>query len=599
MTLVAGRLSLSPDDLRALGRTGDMAAVAPLIDLISDSSGALVRVAALALRDLHQRHRDRFGYGDAVEAEITARGREPAVVPQLAGALSEADPTEQVAICFVLGVLRDPSTAPVLTALLDATPMVAQAAAGALKSLGDPHGEGQVLEGIRRGSSSHKRALLPFVSSVGGTPDVIQCLTDEDADLRVLACEALGRMGGVTAVGALFPLLADRDGRVSYAAMAAIQSLGSRETVRLAIGAAHSPDVRVRRAGLRILAHSGSSAALEVLLAGVHDPDEHVRDSALQGLPFMGDARALDALIAAANDPAGRTRASAMRGLGQCAGEPRASASLLRGLDDPDSWVRTFACQALGKLAFEPAAAAIAKLLDDAAGHVRVAAIEALSYLTSEHAMSTLKEAAAGEDSDIQCAAMIGLGVAKRADALPVILHGARSAEPATRLAAISALTSFRSPEVLGALATAAADSEEGVRGAALRFLSAMPGTHATSLLIGLLRRTALAEPVLSALSLHVEGRVAGLVQALESADDETAAALTSVLVRLRRPDAAAALVTAMSLANVAARKAAASALAVLAGAAALDALRKAASDDPEPEVRQVCSLLAARLASR
>jgi HEAT repeat protein len=88
---------------------------------------------------------------------------------------------------------------------------------------------------------------------------------------------------------------------------------------------------------------------------------------------------------------------------------------------------------------------------------------------------------------------------------------------------------------------------------------------------------------------------VAGIVGALEAADDEAASALASALVRLRRRDATAALFEVMRKPNVAARKAVAGALGGLGGKEATAALRTAADEDPEPEVRQICSLLLAR----
>ncbi|HXI56812.1 MAG TPA: HEAT repeat domain-containing protein, partial [Polyangia bacterium] len=224
---------------RALGRTGDTAAVLPLVRLIDKSPGALVRLIAGALVDLHQRHGERFGDGGAVTTAIAASPGAQGVVRRLVRALTEGDASEQANICFLLGVLRDPSAASSLMALLDAAPVVAQAAANALRGFGALVEE-QVLQGIRDGNSSHKRALLPILAGRLGVTEVVACLRDDDADVRVMACQALARMGTVDAVGALFPLLADDDHRVSLAAVAAIQSLGSRETDRLAIQAAQS-----------------------------------------------------------------------------------------------------------------------------------------------------------------------------------------------------------------------------------------------------------------------------------------------------------------------------------------------------------------------
>jgi HEAT repeat protein len=594
LTALLEQPQYATEAVRALGRTGDVTAVAPLIRLFSRSSSSLVRLLAVALHELHQRYQERFGNGDAVTAEIRGAARASGIVRQLVLGLTEGDPGEKAAVCFCLGVIGDPAAAPALTALLDAPPPIADVAATALRGLG-PQVEQQILQSIRAGDSAHKRALLPFVSSNGATNEVVACLRDADADVRVLACEALARTGAVAAVGELFPLLGDADPRVSYAAVAAIQSLGSPETERLAVAAASSADVRVRRAALRILGYFGSSLGLDAFLAALHDADERVREAAVQGLPFMDDPRAFEALLAAAKDAVDRTRAAAMRSLGQCAGDLRASAYLLKGLGDPDAWVRYYACQSLGKLAFEPAAEAIVRLLADPAGQVRVAAVEALSCLRGDVAARALNAAATDPDSDIQRAALVGLGVAQRSESLPLILNAARSPDPATRLVAVSALAGFRTLAVLSAFRVAASDPDESVRTASIGFLAAMTGGPATRTLITLLGTPASTEQVLAALSVHVEGRIAGLLSGLEEADDETAPALTSALARMRRPDASAALVKVMNMRNVPARKAAASALAVLASKEALSVLKDAARHDPEPEVRQICSLLLAR----
>ena len=579
---------------RALGRTGDAAAVAPLMALVARSSNVtLVRLVAVALAELHERYGERVGNSQAVNAGIKNDPAGAGLTRQLIRALADGDTNERTAICFLLGVLGGPLAGPPLTGLLDGPPPVAQAAAAAMKALG-PSVEEDVLQSIRGGGSSQRRALLPFISSAAGSPEATACLADEDPDVRVLACEALGRIGAVASAAALFPLLADPDPRVTYAAIAAIQSLGSVETERRAIAAAGSSDVRVRRAAMRILAYFGTPAALDVFLTALNDPDERVRESAVQGLPMMDDPRAFEALLTAARDDAERTRAAAMRSLGQCVGDLRASAYLLKGLADPDGWVRYYACQALGKMAFEPAADAIVRLLADGVGQVRVAAVEALSCLRGERAVKALETAAGDDDGDIRRAAILGLGVARRQEALPLILEAARAPDTATRLVALSALASFRSPEVVEAFRRAAVDTDESVRTAAIGFLAAMTGSTATRVLAELLRVQA-PEPVLAALSLHVDGRIPGLAGALEGADEQLAPPIASALTRLRRPDATAVLIAAMDLPNVAARKAAASALAVISGKDALAVLARAAREDPELEVRQICSLLLAR----
>ena len=277
---------------RALGRTGDIAAVAPLMTLVAHAGLSTVRIAALAVKDLHQRYGERFGNGDDVQDVIRLGRNSDGVVRQLTRALGEGDPAEQAAICFLLGAERDPSSAPVLTGLLDGNEEVAREAALALKRLG-PQAEDQIVAGIRLHDSGQRRALLPLVSSPGASREVVDCLKDGDPEVRALACEALARTGATDAVGALFSLLADSNARVLYAAMAAIQSLGSRETEKLAIAAAHSNDPRVRGAALRIITYFGFATAMDEILGALSDADERVRDITIQGLPFMDDPRAL------------------------------------------------------------------------------------------------------------------------------------------------------------------------------------------------------------------------------------------------------------------------------------------------------------------
>ncbi|HEY4188268.1 MAG TPA: HEAT repeat domain-containing protein [Polyangia bacterium] len=588
---------------RALGRTGDIGAVAPLMRLLLRAGAATVRVAAIALKDLLQRHRERFGNDEAIAAAIRLAGGDAGVARQLTRALTEGDAAEQAAICFLLGESGDPAAATALTARLDASsPEVAGAATAALRRLG-PQADEQILVGLRTGDVAQRCALLPLVARAAAAPAVVACLGDGDPEVRALACDALARMGVTSVVGALFPLLADANPRVAFAATAAIQSLGSHETETLARAALGSPDARVRRAAVRILGYFGAPTMVADVLGALSDEDERVRESAIQALPFLDDPRALETLLAAARDPSERTRAAAMRSLGQSSGDLRVSSFLLRGLSDQDAWVRYYACQALGKLAFAPATEAIVRLLHDPAGQVRVAAVEALSCMPGEPAIEALKIALHDADGDVRRTAIIGLGVAKRDETLPLMMEAAVSSDAATRLVALSAFGGFRAPEVLRALHDAASDEDESVRTAAIGFLAATPGIAATQTLTELLRETTNREPIIEALSLLSEGRVAGLQAALETSDDELSAALTSALTRLHRPDATAVLLGAMTMPNVAARKAAASALGARvnqggpAGKAALAALTKAAHEDPESEVRQICSLLLARLA--
>jgi HEAT repeat protein len=275
--------------------------------------------------------------------------------------------------------------------------------------------------------------------------------------------------------------------------------------------------------------------------------------------------------------------------------DPRTAANLLQGLRDGDPWVRYYACQSLGKLRVESAATAIVALLGDEAGQARVAAVEALSHFSSPAALAALRDAAVGVDPDARRAALIGLGISRRPEAHPILLEAAASADPATRLVAISALADTDSPATLPALARAAVDSDENVRSAALGFIGAMSGTDGTRVLIDLLRGAADPDVVVQLLATPHSGRDGTILAALDGADDDQAPLLTAALARMRTAEARVGLMQAMASPSVATRKSAAAVLGTFRTGDALEALRHAADNDADPQVRRICAVLLAK----
>ncbi|RKG61893.1 HEAT repeat domain-containing protein [Corallococcus sp. AB011P] len=582
---------------RALGRTGQEAAVPALVGLLQRGNDAVVRVAAVALVEIHDAQVQRFGGARTVPSVLRSTSSEPHPTGRrLAQVIAGADAGEKTSVARLLGWVGGADAATGLLKLLDSQDLgVSRAAAAALGELG-AEADAQILQALREGDSSRRRVLLPLVGKrSAAVPDVLLCLEDRDATVRALAAETLSRIGDTSAVPALFARLADEDPRVSQAVVGAIQSLGSETTENLALEAARSTDVRQRRAALRIVAYFGYPRGLDALLLAMRDPDERLRDAAIYGLPFIDDPRAVDALLAAANHESERTRATAMRALGQTDKQARITSTLLGGLNDRDPWVRYYACQSLGKLNEEAAADAIVALANDDAGQVRVAVVDALAHMHTESAMAALRRAASSADADVRRAALLGLGVARRPDALPVLLEAVHSEDPATRLVALSAVAEYDAPETLPALLRAAGDRDDSVRSAAVGFLATRTGSHATQQLVSLLGDVMLREQVVSALALPVEGRLPGLMAALEVSDDATAPLLVAALARMRRADARAALMQSLIGASPAGRRASAPAVAALGTVEAREALDKAAHRDEDPEVRRACLLALGR----
>lgn len=581
-----------PEASRALGRSGEKSAITPLMSLLGSPVDAVVRVGAHSLCELRDRYQEKSG-GDTFVFDTYVRGHvKSEIVRRLGRVLPQSDSNEGSAICSLLGIIGDSEAAPALTFALEADGPMATAAAVALKKIGQD-ADASLLSAIRNASSERRKVLLPLVTRSSAAPEIADCLSDTDHEIRALTCDTLARLGNPAVVKRLFPLLQDDNLRVVHSATAAIQALGSRETLELASQAADSANPIVRRSALRILSYFGDSSALKPLLKGLNDTDPRVQEAAIQGLPFLEVSEALEALFDSAKSANARTRAMAMRAFGQLqTGSETVYSILMEGLKDSDSWTRYYSCQSLGRLKFIPASSDVAKLLDDDAGQVRVAAVEALSHFDSPVAHKALKTAAESSDLEVRRAALVGLGLVRRAEDLPVLLSAASSADVATRLMALSAIANFTTGRVLGALSSAASDSDEQVSTSAISLLGTRREQEATEVLVELLSVPALAERAKVALFSPSEGRTAGILVALDSADHELAATLVSILSRLQRPEARIALLSAMKLNNVAARKAAAPALAARRDPEMVSVLQEAAENDPDQEVRQICALL-------
>ena len=570
---------------RALGRSGEPAAAGPLAAQLRKANDAMARVVAVALCALHARALELFGTAGPVEDALRQAQDPVPVVQRLSQSVAGATSEEQVALCTVLTWIRDDAAAASLISLLDVTPAAATPALRALGRESDP----QLLQALREGDSARRALLLPLLSSrTRSASDLFGCLEDPDPAVRVLACNAIARIGDVSAVPRLFQLLRDPDPMLSQAAVGAIQSLGSAQTESLALAAARDPEPHVRRSALRVVAAFGYPAGLPLLIEVAFGADDRLRDVAIHGLALMDDPRALEAILKTSAHENPRARAAAMRAMGQAGASRDVQAALRRGVSDPDAWVRYYACQSLGKLGIASAAAAILRLVHDPAGQVRVAAVEALAHLDSTEAIEALHEASRSSDPDVQRAALIGLGARTAPEALPALLEACDSRDAATRLIALSAIAPYRGPEALGALIAAASDPDVSVRDAAIGFLTAREEEGATRALISLLQNPLAHDRALDGLSVPVPGRIAGLAAALENAGPTLSSSLVAALARTRRADGFAAMIDALSLPNVFARRAAAAALSALRIPEGRSALERAARSDADPEVRRV-----------
>ncbi len=150
------------------------------------------------------------------------------------------------------------------------------------------------------GREAPERARAIAAVSEGGLLDAgrllplpQRALADDDAEVRLAALEALGRVGPAARVAAagVAKTLGDPDDRVRRAAVRVMEVFGGEAAARALVGALDDADPYVRRDAAYALAKLGADAhaALAPLLARLDDPEVMVRDAAFAGAKALGE----------------------------------------------------------------------------------------------------------------------------------------------------------------------------------------------------------------------------------------------------------------------------------------------------------------------
>ena len=593
--VVAALAELLDDDAfrveaaRALGRTGSAQAIAALTSLLHGAEDPTVRLLAIALADLAARA-EWSGTAEQVATAMRATFRGHA--SRFAAALRGGDREERLAVIYVLGLVGDAGTIEVLAPVLE-DPQLRAAATLAVQRIATSDGAALVAA-FASGDPLTRAAVLPVAHTSRAAPSVRALLDDDDAEVRARACDALARIGDTHAVPALFAALDDPSPHVAHTAIAAIHSLATADTPALAIAALASTRPNLRRHALRIIGYLGSTEAFDAVRAAIGDSDPRVAELAVAALASIDDPRVDDVVTEVSRTTDEALRAAAMRAAGQRGGE-RMVALLARGLNDDAAWVRYYACQGQGRIGHDAASGALIARLADPAPHVRVAAIEALARLTTTDAWQALMASARSADPDAQRAALVGLGASLRPGAVEVLLEAAQATAVATRLIAFAGLARSADPRALDVLARGARDPIDEVRDAALSLLAERADREASDLLIETALACAPDHPAHAVLSIAAPVRIDAIAARLVVASDREAPVLAAALARMHDETATRALFTALFAPSPAARRAAASTLVALDADGARLAVRRAATDDPDPEVRRVCAAAVAR----
>lgn len=580
----------------ALGELGGVEAVAPLVGVLNTTGPAAPIGRALAR--LHDRYEEHYGGGaliaEAFQAAITPSGSQ-----RVLDAVSDTGRDDLPSLVTVLGWLRGAAVERALAHLLGnasvrATVIEAivrrDASAGIVEIL---------VEQLQSADADVRLAAIVALGRLGdrrATAALAQRLDQPRAEV-VAAAWALAQIGDQSAFESLLPLLSQDDASVRQAAIGALNSLGHPEMESRIAALLTSPDARIRESAVRIAGYFGYRACVETMIARCADPEESVRRAAVEHLPFLEDPRATPHLASALKDPSARVRTAAAQAFAHLAPD-QARGSLLTAARDADAWVRYYAVRSLGELREASAMAPLIELAaSDPAMHVRIAALETIGAIGGPEAADLLLPYAGADQADLAAAALRALGHVCDDRSAAALKAALRAPDAVRRLAAVTGLRTCGLADAVDALAwTAGADAEDSVASAAVEALGAIaarsgePAADAIRALLTLTAEPRHRDGSCNALVRLPVARISIVAEGLANLHPQVRLATIDVLARMRHPDASAVLRSALDDADAGVREAAVTALDRLGARGMSRRFATMAREDPSRAVRRAAA---------
>jgi HEAT repeat protein len=370
----------------ALAKIGDPRAFDALLALVGDPNAAVRQAAVGALNSLGSPEMP--GRVRPLLEDADPNVRESAVkiagyfgYRECADLLLERcrDGDERVRRAAVehLPYLEDErATAALVHALRHETPKVRAAAAGAMAQA-----EGPEVSTPLKGALADEDSWVRYFAArslgrlrIAESADALAALARDDKanHVRIAAVEALGSIGGESAVRFVAPLVESGEPDLARAAVGALGRISHPDAEPPLFQALRSPDAEVRASVVKALGGRGGSGAVGHLRqAAAADAEPAVFEAAIDALRRVATPEAVTALVSLTADSA--RRGAAVSALAQT--REALLEEVARGLSPGHpSGVRLAVVEALGRMKSQRAAELLRRAYDDADAAVRAAA---------------------------------------------------------------------------------------------------------------------------------------------------------------------------------------------------------------------------------
>lgn len=364
---------------------------------------------------------------------------------------SDAPPQDKAIPCKQLAVYGTKAAVPALAALLPNKELSSWARI-ALEAIPDPAADEALRDALGK---LQGRLLVGVINSLAvrrdakATDALIARLKDADAEVASAAAEALGRIGGDQATGALVPMLATAppavrpyvaygcilcaerllaEGKAEPAtklydtvAKAEVPQQRRLEAIRggiLARGAAGVPmlieqlqskDKALFVIGLRIARELPGPEATDALVAELGKAAPERQGLLLMALADRGDPKGMPALLAAAKSGPKAARIVAMGALERI-GDASCVPVLLDAAVEDDAELALAGKTALVRLAGDPVNADLAARLAQATGKTRQLLLDLAGQRRIEAALPAIVQSIEDADAGVRAAALASLG---------------------------------------------------------------------------------------------------------------------------------------------------------------------------------------------
>lgn len=344
-------------------------AVEPLLNLLASEQSRVEQAARQTLLSLVMRWSN------------TAERRERVSQPLLKVAASRADVAIRQVALSLLGKVADERVTPRVADLLR-DPAVALAACSALQHIPGTLPTAALTQALEWAQPELQVALLHAVGARRDrqcTPEVAARLRSPSSEVRKAAAEALGQIGGPSALEALTQALTDNDQGVRIAAA---------------------------NACLAVARQCAADEARQALYKVLHQaPNEAILIGALTGLGQVGDETSVEPAARLLKHESRRVQIAAVVALSKLPG-----ASAMRALTDAlrsaSPYVVIAGLHALGERGDADAVAAVQSLASDPNKDIRLRALWALGRLRSSVAIRDLQAATHDADADVRATAL-------------------------------------------------------------------------------------------------------------------------------------------------------------------------------------------------